>query len=199
MIAVDAEMSGLDFEKHSILSIGALDLDEPENRFYGECRAWDGAHIETDALVVNGFTVTEATDPRKQGEGELVQSFIAWSLSIAERTLGGQNCAFDRMFIEAACRRSGIECPFAHRVIDAHSLTWLHMLKRGLTPPIDEKHRHSAINLTFALSYCGVPEEPKPHNALTGALCHAEVISRIAYTRKLLPEFAQYDIPWLTN
>jgi DNA polymerase III epsilon subunit-like protein len=197
MIVLDVEMTGLDLEKHSILSIGALDVEDPTNRFYGECRAWEGARIEEEALAVNGFTKEQATDPSKQSEAELVQSFIDWSVQVPERTLGGQNCAFDRMFIDAACRRGGIACPFAHRVIDAHSLTWMHMIKRGLTPPEDEKHHHSAINLTFALNYCGVPAEPKPHNALTGALCHAEVISRVAYTKKLLPEFAQYEIPWL--
>jgi hypothetical protein len=29
-------------------------------------------------------------------------------------------------------------------------------------------------------------------------MCHAEVISRLLYDKKLLPEFDQYDIPWQT-
>ena len=41
-----------------------------------------------------------------------------------------------------------------------------------------------------------IPEEPKPHNALTGALSHAEVIARLLYGRKLLPEFKEFEIPW---
>jgi hypothetical protein len=47
------------------------------------------------------------------------------------------------------------------------------------------------------LNYCGIPEEPMPHNALTGALSHAEIISRLLYDKKLLPEFSHYEIPWL--
>ena len=71
------------------------------------------------------------------------------------------------------------------------------MVKRGLIPPIDPLKKHSALNLDAVLLYCGIPEEPTPHNALTGAKCHAEAISRILYDKKLLPEFEQFAIPWL--
>jgi DNA polymerase-3 subunit epsilon len=196
MIVLDVEASGVSPEKCSILSVGALDLDEPTNQFYEECRIWDGAHIEDDALAVNGFTRDEASDPRKKSESELVKTFIAWATDRPkEQTLAGQNPSFDRDFIQAACHRAGVEFPFAHRTIDTHTLAWLHMTERGVTPP--ETNKHSALNLDAALIYVGVPEEPKPHNALTGAYAHAEVISRIAYNKKLLPEFAAYEIPWL--
>lgn len=198
MIAFDAEMSGLDPQKHSIVSLGALDLDEPSNQFYEECRVWDGADVEDEALAVNGFTREEVADPSKQSEADLIRSFVAWAMDKPQnRTLAGQNVATDRAFVDAACRRAGIENPFAHRTIDTHSLVWLHMTERGIAPPVLKQH--SAISLTFALNYCGLPEEPKPHNALTGAYCHAEIIARIAYTKKLLPEFNAYDLPWPTK
>jgi len=57
-------------------------------------------------------------------------------------------------------------------------------------------HRRSALDLDAVLNYCGIPEEPAPHNALTGALSHAEVIARLLYGRKLLPEFEEFAIPW---
>jgi hypothetical protein len=57
------------------------------------------------------------------------------------------------------------------------------------------KHR-TAINLPYVLEYCGLPEEPAPHNALTGALCHAEAFARMAYNRKIVPEFSTFPIPW---
>ena len=44
----------------------------------------------------------------------------------------------------------------------------------------------------------GIPEEPQPHNALTGAKSHAEVISRLLYDKKLLPEFELFAIPWIS-
>ena len=200
MIVLDVETTGLVPERHSILSLGALDLDDPTNQFYEECQVWDGAEIEDEALAINGFSREEVTGQgsRKQTEAGLVDAFVAWAMDRPkERTLAAQNVSFDLEFVQAACKRAGIECPFAKRTIDVHSITWLHMIERGIEPPL--KNGHSAINLDAALRYVGVPEEPKPHNALTGAYCHAEVISRIAYTRKLLPDFSSFDIPWETN
>jgi hypothetical protein len=56
--------------------------------------------------------------------------------------------------------------------------------------------RTSVIRLNAILLYCGIPEEPPPHNALTGAMSHAEVISRLLWGKKLLPQFEKFDIPW---
>lgn len=197
MIVVDIEASGVDYQKNSIVSAGALDLENPENRFYMECRIWDGAHIEDAALAVCGFTREQITDPSKPSEADLVHAFIDWGLKVGERTFAGQNVSFDRDYLQAAARRAGhTDWPFAHRTLDTHTLCFMHMVKRGIQPPIDPVHHRSALNLDAVLNYCGIPEEPQPHNALTGALCHAEVISRLLYDKKLLPEFDQYEIPW---
>lgn len=198
MIVLDVESTGLIPYKHSIVSLGALDLENPTNRFYEECRVWNGAEIEDEALAINGFSREAVTDTMRKSEAELVTSFVAWACDKpSNRMLAAQNPSFDLEFVQAACVRAGIECPFGKRTIDVHSLVWLHMSERGVAPPTDKQR--SSINLDVALRYCGVPEEPKPHNALTGALCHAEVISRIAYTKKALPEFSSFDIPWLTK
>ena len=198
MLAIDVEATGTEAHKHSILSVGAIDLGDPVRpTFYAECRAWDGAKIEDEALAVNGFTREEAGDPNKQSEAELVHQFIAWALGADDRTFAGQNPSFDRDFLRCAAERAGhTEWPFAHRTIDSHSLCWMHMVKSGLTPPIDPEKKHSGLNLDAILLYCGIPEEPTPHNALTGAKSHAEVISRLLSDKKLLQEFEQYPIPW---
>jgi len=197
MIVIDGEFSGLDPRKNSILSFGAIELENPERRFYEECRIWEGAHIEEEALAVNGFTRGEATDPNKQSEADLVHHFIAWGLEARERTFAGQNVTLDRDFLRVGAERAGhTDWPFAHRTIDTHTLCYMHMIKRGLTPPTDLEHKRSALNLGAVLNYCGIPEEPTPHNALTGALSHAEVIFRLLYDKKLLPEFDQFEIPW---
>lgn len=197
MLVLDIEASGVEAHKNSIVSLGALDLENPENRFYMECRVWDGAHISEEALAVNGFTRDEIIDPKKASEADLVHAFIHWSESVKERTLAGQNPSFDRDFLRYGAQRAGhTNWPFAHRTIDTHTLCYMHMVNRGLVPPIDPVHHRSALNLDAVLNYCGIPEEPQPHNALTGALSHAEVIARLLYGRKLLPEFDQYEIPW---
>ncbi len=196
MIVIDIEASGVDYEKHSIVSIGALDFDHPEHRFYEECQIWSGAHIMDDALAINGFTEAQITDPSKKLEGEIVRMFFEWSQHMGDRTLAGQNVSFDRDFLKAACVREGLPWDLAHRTIDTHTLCYMHMVKRGIAPPIDPQHRRTSLNLDAILNYCGIPEEPEPHNALTGALSHAEVISRLLYGKKLLPEFEHFSIPW---
>ncbi len=198
MLILDIEASGTEYDKHSIVSIGAVDFDDPTNRFYGECKIWSGAGIMDGALEVNGFTREEIIDESKQTEGELVRAFLEWSQHISDRTLTGQNVSFDRDFVRAACEREGISYDLAYRTLDTHTLCWMHIVKQGNQPPIDEQHRRSALNLDAVLNYCGIPEEPHPHNALTGALCHAEVVSRLLYGKKLLPEFEHLPIPWLT-
>ncbi len=195
MLIVDVEASGTEPSKHSIVSVGALDLKNPTNRYYEECRIWDGAHIMPEALGVNGFTEAEITDPNKKTEGDLTHSFLAWSEGLEERTLAGQNVSFDRDFLKAAAHRAGhTDWPFAYRTIDVHTLCYMHMVIHGKQPPV--LHKRSALNLDAVLNYVGIPEEPMPHNALTGALSHAEVISRLLYGRKLLPEFMQFELPW---
>ena len=194
MIALDVETSGIDPTTASILSLGAIDTDEPTNQFYDECRAWDGALVADEALAVNGFSREEAHDGAKKSEAELIQAFIAWALDRpSNHTFVSQNAAFDRAFVEAACRRASVEHPFAHRALDTHTLVWLHMRLRGSEPPTEK--RRSAINLTYALAYCGLPEEPTPHNALTGAECHAEIFARIAYTKSIISKCSSYPIP----
>lgn len=197
MLVVDVEASGTEYKKHSIVSIGAIDLQDPTRQFYDECRIWDGAHIMDGALAVNGFTEAEITDPEKKSEAEIVRAFLAWSNECADRTLAGQNVSFDRDFLKAGAERAGLDWDLAYRTIDTHTLCFMHIIKRGKNPPVDPKHRRSSLDLDAVLNYCGIPEEPTPHNALTGAFSHAEVISRLLYDKKLLPEFKEYDIPWL--
>lgn len=198
MLIVDVESSGTDAHKHSIVSVGAIDFANPTYRLYEECRVWDGAHIMDEAMKVNGFTKEQVTDSKKQTEADLVHVFLSWADKLEERTLTGQNVSFDRDFLRAAAERAGhTDWPFAHRTVDTHTLCYMHMIERGLQPPAT--HRRSALDLDAILVYCGIPMEPTPHNALTGALSHAEVTSRLLYGRKLLPEFSRFEIPWGTR
>lgn len=196
MIIIDIEATGTDAAKHSILSIGAIDFTRPERRFYGECQMWEGAHIMEGALEVNGFSEAEARDVKKMTEAELVTQFMEWTQELSDRTLVGQNVSFDRSYLVNACARAHIQCDLPYRTLDTHTLCYMHMVKAGVTPDIDAQHRRTNLNLNTVLNYCGIPSEPNPHNALTGAMCHAEVASRLLYTKKLLPEFEQYGLPW---
>lgn len=194
MIIVDIEASGTEYHKHSIVSIGALDFDNTENRFYEECRIWDGAHIMDEALAVCGFSKEEITNPNKKTEAEITKEFLDWVEGVPEHTLVGQNVSFDRDFLKTASERAHLNWSLAYRTIDTHTLAYMHMIKRKLSIPTVNKR--SALDLDAILNYVGIPEEPTPHNALTGALSHAEVTSRLLFDKKLLKEFEKFEISW---
>lgn len=146
------------------------------------------------ALEVNGFTEKEITDPLKKTEAELVEEFFKWALESENHTIAGQNPSTDVDFLRTAAHRAHINFPLAYRSLDLHSMCYLHITERGVTPPV-EKGR-SALNSDTIMKYVGIPVEPHPHNALNGALYEAEAFSRLLYSKNLLPEFAKYPIPW---
>ncbi|MFZ2038790.1 MAG: 3'-5' exonuclease [Minisyncoccia bacterium] len=195
MIIVDVEASGLDPHKNSVLSVGAIDFEHPEIQFYSECRVWDGAEIIDEALEVNGFTKEDITNKTKEGEDVLISAFLNWTKDREEHTLAGQNPSYDRDFLRFAAERAKLNWPLAHRSIDVHSVCYAHMKLRGIEPPVANKR--SDLNSTKIQEYVGIPEEPHPHNALNGAKVAAEALSRLLNNKKLLPEFEQYEIPWL--
>jgi DNA polymerase III epsilon subunit-like protein len=194
MIIVDVETTGVSPEKCSLLSIGAVELEHPENQFYGECRAWDGAHVEAAALEINGFTKDQISDPSRQNDQELIDKFLTWLLKREDHTLAGQNPSFDRDFLQETAMRCHVNWPVAHRTIDLHSIAYFHMSKRGVAIP--KKKNRTDITADKIFEYVGIGTEPKPHNGLTGAKMEAEALSRLFYDKPLLPEFADKPIPW---
>ena len=194
MIIVDMESSGLDPYKHSLLSVGAVEFEKPENQFYEECQMWEGAHVDARALEINGFTFDQIHDPAKKSENNLLNNFIFWAESCGELTIAGQNPSTDRDFLRAAALRYHTNWSFAFRVVDLHSVAYLHMKERGIDPPVVNKH--SALNLDTILKYVGMPEEPKPHNGLRGAKLEAEAFSRLFYSKLLFREYSKYPIPF---
>jgi DNA polymerase III epsilon subunit-like protein len=196
MIVVDVETTGTEPDKHSVLSIGAVDFGNPDAQFYGECRIWDGAHVDPVALTINGMTEAQVRDPNKKTEGEIIKDFFTWVEDREEFTVAGQNPLFDLGFIKAGAYRNHINYTLAHRSIDQHSLVYFHMIRRGLTPPVHNKH--SGLDSDTIMAYVGIPAEPKPHIALNGAKWEAEVFSRLLHEKPLFTEFKGYKIPWIS-
>jgi DNA polymerase III epsilon subunit-like protein len=192
MIIADIEATGLDFHKHSLLSIGAVELEHPEHQFYGECRMWDGAGIMSEAIAMNGFTEDECRNPEKQSLSDLMISFTHWVEQCDEKTLGGQNVSFDRDFLNDSFSRAGLSWHFSFRTLDLHTMAYMDAIKRGL--PVPHKNDRSDLSLDTILKYVGLPEEPKPHIGLNGAKYEAECFSRLLYGKNLLPEFAKYPV-----
>jgi DNA polymerase III epsilon subunit-like protein len=187
MIVVDVEASGVSPEKNSLVSIGAVDFNNPSNRFYEECKIWEGAHVEDEALEVNGFSHSEITDPSKKTDREVIIDFLNWIKNIDDKTLAGHNPSFDRDFMQAAANRYHISWPLAHRTIDLHSICYFDMIKKGIAIP--KINGHSALNSDTIFKYLGMSDEPKPHNALTGAIFETEAFGRLFYDKPFLDDF----------
>ncbi len=193
MIIVDTEASGVDPQKNSLVSIGALDFDNPTNQFYEECRIFDGAHVEKQAMEVNGFTEEQITDPKKKTDREVVSDFLGWVQTCKEHTLAGQNPSFDRDFIQYTCQRYHLNWPLAHRVIDLHSICYFHMLQRGIKPPVS--NNRTDLNLDKILEYVGLPARKGSHNALDDTKLEAEALSRLIKEKSLLNQYDKFSVP----
>lgn len=195
MIVVDVETTGTEEDKHSLISIGAVDFLNPSRRYYRECKIFEGAHIMEEALVVNGKTEQELHDPAKMSDADMVIEFIAWVEKSQSIMFAAHNTMFDFGFLKATCERNHINFPFPVRTIDLHSVCFTHIMLAGLEPPMEDGK--SDINSDYVMKYCGLPAEPRPHVAINGALYEAECFSRLLRNQKLLPEFQQYEIPWI--
>lgn len=168
---VDVETTGTDANRHSIVSIGAVNVTDPSDTFYKECRIWDGASVEQEALRVNGFSMAYVTDQSKPSESEIIIDFMKWLQD--KPMMIAHNAAFDRDFVSAACKRAGFTSKFSFRTIDIHSITMMRILQNGDTPP-------ESLSLNKCLTYLGFPPEPNPHNALTGAQCNALIFKKLS-------------------
>lgn len=194
MIVIDIETSGLDPNKHAIVSLGAVNFENPDHIFYSECKVFPGAKIDEQALVVNSFSEADITDPTKQDPKVLILAFLEYAKLCEDTTLAGMNPGvFDIPFLERAAQREKIDWTFGRHSIDLHTLCYAHM--RMHKKPIPLKNKHSAINLARVLEYVGLENIDVPHHALEDAKLTAECISRLLYQKPLLEEFKRYPLP----
>jgi DNA polymerase III epsilon subunit-like protein len=161
IIVLDLETSGVNLKENGILSIGAVVLSDLEKKLYLECRLDDDRKISPYALKVNGFTEEECRDPKKMTEEEAVDRLLNWATNQNKTLFACCNTPFDLKFIERVCdsrdnwkiMRRAFDIPSAAAMIYGEVLS----------------HKKICENL-------GLPEEPLPHNGLSGAMSEAECI-----------------------
>jgi DNA polymerase III epsilon subunit-like protein len=193
MIVLDIETTGLDPKRHSIIEVGAMEFDDPQNVFNEKCRIWPGAEIDQGALEINGFSIHEITAPAIQSQRELLTKFNDWISSIADKTIAGQNVDFDIGFLNESCKRLDLSCNVGKRKVDLHSLVYAHLLGRKIKPPL--KDGSSGLSSDLIMNYVGIPAEPRPHKALNGARYETEALSRLIHGKSVFEEFSGYAIP----
>lgn len=194
MIVVDVETTGMDPNRCAVVNIGAVDLDNPENRFYEECCVPEEAEFQEFVVEYCGVTEEEVKSKLRKDQKEVFNLFEKWLETVEDHTIGGQNIRFDINFLDMMRERIGKTLPFGHRFIDMHTICYYHMKKRGLEVPL--KNGMTDLNTDKVMNYVGIPCEPKPHKkAITGAIYEAEAFSRLFYGKNLLEEFKEYPVP----
>ncbi len=193
MLVVDIETTGINPQKNSIISIGAVNFKHPKKKFYSECKIFEGAEINLESLKINGFTKAEISFENKDKKtlrNALIE-FLDWvkEQRDSDAIIAGQNPSFDRDFLIYTCERYQIRFPFTFRTIDLNTLTAFYIIKNNINTKIN------SLNTNRIYTLLGMPEEPNPHNALTGAIMEAEAFSRLIYGKNLIEEFKEYKIP----
>lgn len=172
--SIDIETTGLDFEKCSILSIGAcvIDLDRKEviNRFYGRIKL-EGFYGEPVALSMNKDLIASMNESTYyifsdnfasifDNLEKVVDSFKKWFKPYQAYSVVGKNFAnFDLNFLNKVLGKGY----FNRRILDVGSMYY--------EPKMDVK----IPNLTECLHRAGFREEVT-HNALEDAEQVAKVV-----------------------
>lgn len=193
MIVVDTEATGMDPRICSIVSIGAVNFKAPEDVFYVECLPWEGAYFDPKATEINGIG-PEVLEKSLPSNKEAMKSFFEWVKERRDHILAGHITCFETAFFMDSAQRHSLEYPFGKRTIDTHSLVYMHMVGRGLEPPVQDGH--SKLTSTHIYDYVGIDPHRGMHNALEDAKLSAETISRTMYERPLLEEYKDKPIPW---
>lgn len=193
MIVLDVEATGLDHSSCSLVSIGALEFENPENQFYKECRIDKGAKIEKKAMEILGLTEYELNNPRKPTSTQIIRSFVRWSKKIPNRTLLGQVVHFDFQWFQNAYFKNIIKEPLHYRLIDLHSVVITKMIELGVKVP--EKEGVYNLGLTRICDFCGIPDEREYHNALQDVIIETELLYRLWYGVNKFDAYNDYPVP----
>lgn len=168
MIILDVETGGLDPAKNPLLSIGAVEYENPANEIYIKVAPFPGLEVTKEALEINGIDLeTWGGIPLAHA----MQQFAEWANSVPNKMLVGQNVSFDRDFIRANCERVGLKSPFGYRTIDIHTLGYVALMRAGR--PLDK------TSMDDIYEFLKMPKEPKPHRAIVGARLEREAFSRL--------------------
>lgn len=195
MLVVDIETTSTNPYKGGIIEIGAIDFDDSSRTFHSYIQVPQSADISPGALEVNGALMEEIFDPNRPYEGDVIREFLFWlRASKGDLTIAGINPTFDRDFLDKAFQRHEYFSPLTYRVVDLHSMVYEAYRRHGWTIPRNDQGA-STLSSDWIMAYCGLPPEPKPHRAMTGAWYETEALHRIFYGEYRYPEFASYLVP----
>ncbi len=211
MIVLDIESSGLDTGKCGIWQIGAIELENPENKFLEEAKIDEEDIVKPDSILVTGKTEEEMRDKNKQSQKQLILNFFEWVKTCKNRLIIGQNIGWDLTFIQNKCLKYGIQDILrktsGFKGLDTYSIAQLKHLEKKGKFSIKGDGRGD-MGLHKVLEFCGIPDkrvvldeknrvekEGTPHNALEDCKLTGECYSRLILGKNLFPEYSKFKIP----
>ena len=172
-ISIDIEAAGPVAAEYSMLSIGACDVESPENSFYIELKPIND-HSIPEALAVSGFSLDHlrisGTEP-----AEGMRTFSKWIEDVAAGHLPvfvGFNAPFDWQFINWYFHVFLGRNPFGINAIDIKA----YYMGFSGSAWVDT----SSSRLPSWLQ----PSGRKKHNALEDAIAQAEIFAKLLSARR---------------
>lgn len=165
---VDVETTGLDPRQHEIIELAVVRVALPTmattDEYSVRVRPGRIAEADPEALRINGYTTSEWAD-----SVTLADALTGAGPLLEGAALAGHNPAFDRAFLDAGWRGTGVARPeMDYHVLDTASLAWP-LLAAGL---ID------SVSLGKVCEHLGIEGE-RLHRALPDARRSLEVARRM--------------------
>ena len=187
-LVVDCETGGLNPYEHSILTLGAVVMENGKiskgDRFYAVIKE-PNLMMTKEAEYINGLSKT-FIENRGQDPQAVAEEFQAWLRQWewpSMITLAGTNTDFDRAFIDRLYNQAGMIHNFSHRSLDIQ--TGGNLLQHAGIIELPD----GEASLDNLCTLFGVHRTAKsfPHHALEDAVCTAEVLEKMLDLLMTLP------------
>ena len=162
ILITDIETTGLDPKLQDMIEIGSIKVNqnlEEIARFDAKISIQHPETVSLKALEINGYTPDKWKDAKSLKL--VMEDFYQFA---KEGILSSWNITFEYNFIEESFNRSSLTNPMDYHRIDIPSLAWFELTNL-------EK-----LSLDYAAKELGLPSEPKPHRAITGAQYALDVL-----------------------
>lgn len=168
----DVETTGLDPQKHEIVEIGLIVVNQNTLQILDEFEAKvKPVHIELanpQALEVNGYSEADWRDAK-----DLKSAMDVYAQKTKDAIFLAHNVTFDWSFIFEAFKKSGVINSMDYHRIDLLTLAW------SKVPKLSNLTR---LNLNDLCEYFGIPKEPEPHRAINGVRNELAVLKKLLQT-----------------
>ena len=174
LVFIDTETTGLSLVNNEIIEVAAIVCDgstlEIEKTFHAKIKPLHIERAEKEALKINGY------DPIKWREAKDLKEVLTELGNIAPNgVLVGWNISFDWAFLEKAFEENKVIHKFDYHKIDAMSVAYAELFKRG---------KFTSINLRKVATMFNI-KLPSIHDAANDTRATYEIFKKIMVANKV--------------